>query len=45
MEYIKSGDIYATKRGGHWIVDKESIDSFYNNERFKLLELKRKINI
>lgn len=25
--------IYGTKRGGEWIVDRESIDAYYNEER------------
>jgi len=28
MHYILSGDVYATKKGGKWIVDRESIDLF-----------------
>jgi hypothetical protein len=28
MHYILGGDVYGTKKGGKWIVDRESIDSF-----------------
>jgi len=28
MHYIQNGDIYATKKCGKWIVDRESIDLF-----------------
>ena len=30
---IKTGDIYATKKGGKWYVDRESIDAFFENEK------------
>jgi predicted site-specific integrase-resolvase len=34
MRHIVAGEIYATKRrGGVWIVDRESIDEFYLSER------------
>lgn len=33
---IYAGDINAGKRGGSWIVDRESIDQFYKVEIHKL---------
>ncbi len=30
---IEEGKIYGTKRGGEWVVDRESIDAYYNEER------------
>lgn len=45
MEYIKSGDIYATKKGGNWIVDRKSIDDFYDEDRKKMFALREKLNI
>lgn len=32
MEWIDRGYIYAHERSGEWIVDRESIDSFYNQD-------------
>lgn len=31
--WIDEGYIYAFKRSGEWIVDRESIDDWYNSER------------
>jgi excisionase family DNA binding protein len=31
--YIIEGKIYGSKQGGEWIVDRESIDSFYGEDR------------
>jgi hypothetical protein len=30
---INEGKIYADKKGGGWIVDRESIDTYYNETR------------
>lgn len=30
---IGENKIYGTKKGGEWIIDRESIDRFYNAER------------
>ncbi len=30
---ICENKIYGTKKGGEWIIDRESIDRFYNAER------------
>ena len=30
---IRENQIYGTKKGGEWIVDRESIDAFYNADR------------
>jgi len=38
MRHIKLGEIYGTKRFGHWIVKQESIDQFYEEEEAILLE-------
>ena len=32
MECIKSGDIKASKRRGKWIVDRHSIDKYYESD-------------
>ena len=32
MRWIKEGHIYAIKKG-KWLIDRESIDDFYNSER------------
>ena len=33
MEHIESDDIYATKKGGKWFVDKLSIDEFMMEDK------------
>lgn len=39
LDLIKEGKIYGTKaEGGEWIVDRESIDAYYNEERLALQE-------
>lgn len=30
---IAEGIIYGTKRGGEWVVDRESIDAYFNEDR------------
>lgn len=30
---INEGKIYGSKKGGEWIVDRASIDSYYNEDR------------
>lgn len=32
-KFILENKIYGTKKGGEWIIDRESIDRFYNAER------------
>jgi excisionase family DNA binding protein len=32
-KWIAKGFIYATKKGGKWVVDRDSINSFYNRDR------------
>jgi len=39
LDLVKEGKIYGTKaEGGEWIVDRESIDVYYNEERLALQE-------
>ena len=33
MNYINEGHVYAFKRTGKWIVDRESIDDFFLSDR------------
>ena len=37
MKWIDEGYIYGSKRSGKWIVDRQSIDDFYNQERLQIL--------
>jgi hypothetical protein len=30
---IALNEIYGTKRGGEWVVDRESIDAYFNRDR------------
>jgi excisionase family DNA binding protein len=32
-KWIDDGQIYAHKRSGHWIVDRESIDDWFSSEK------------
>lgn len=34
MKWIDAGYIYAHKRTGEWIIDRNSIDDWYNSERY-----------
>jgi hypothetical protein len=34
LKWINEGHIYAFKRSGEWIIDRESIDDWFNSERF-----------
>jgi len=34
---IFENKVYGTKKGGEWIIDRESIDRFYNAERDALM--------
>jgi hypothetical protein len=38
MSFVKSGDIYATKKRGKWIVDRESIDLFMLSDKIAAKE-------
>jgi excisionase family DNA binding protein len=39
LDLIKEGRIYGTKaEGGEWIIDRETIDAHYNEERLALQE-------
>jgi hypothetical protein len=33
FKWINDGHIYAHKRSGEWIIDRESIDDWFNSER------------
>lgn len=33
-KWIEEGHVYGFKRSGHWIVDRESIDAWYESDRF-----------
>jgi len=33
LNFIKTGDIYASKKVGKWYVDRESIDAFFESEK------------
>lgn len=33
LKWIHDGHIYAHRRSGEWIVDRESIDDWFNSER------------
>ena len=35
-KWLVDGDIYGVKKDGKWIVDRESIDAFYNSERLQM---------
>lgn len=35
-EWINSGHIYAHKRTGQWIVDRESIDDWFSQDKVRL---------
>jgi predicted site-specific integrase-resolvase len=37
--YVASGDIYASRKGGKWFVDKESIDAFFMADKVTIKEL------
>jgi Na+/H+ antiporter NhaA len=34
LAWINEGYIYAFRRTGGWIIDRESIDNWYNKDRF-----------
>jgi Na+/H+ antiporter NhaA len=34
LAWINEGYIYAFRRTGSWVIDRESIDSWYNKDRF-----------
>lgn len=34
LAWINEGYIYAFRRTGSWIIDRESIDKWYNKDRF-----------
>jgi hypothetical protein len=34
LAWINEGYIYAFRRTGSWIIDRESIDNWYNKDRF-----------
>ncbi|MBI5193256.1 MAG: helix-turn-helix domain-containing protein [Nitrospirae bacterium] len=33
LKHIREGDIYGIRKGGKWVIDRESIDEYYNTER------------
>ena len=37
MKWLDEGYIYGSKRSGKWIVDRKSIDNYYNEERLQIL--------
>ena len=39
VRYVASGDIYASRKGGKWFVDKESIDAFFLADKVTVDEL------
>jgi hypothetical protein len=38
MVHIKSGEIYASHKGGKWYVDKDSIDTFHLGNNVQIEE-------
>ena len=34
LSWINEGYIYAFRRTGSWVIDRESIDNWYNKDRF-----------
>ena len=38
MKWVNEGYIYGNKRSGKWIIDRDSIDSYYNSERLTAWE-------
>jgi len=36
MRFIEEGDIYAVKKRGKWVIDRESIDAFYSSDRIAI---------
>lgn len=38
MMYIKTGNIYGTKKGGKWYIDKYSIDEFMQSDKMFVKE-------
>ena len=38
MRYIKDSSIFATRKGGKWYVDKQSIDSFFHRDEIYIEE-------
>ncbi len=33
MKWVDEGYVYGHKRSGKWIIDRDSIDNFYNQDR------------
>jgi hypothetical protein len=38
MKHIGAGEIYASRKGGKWYVDKESIDAFHMGSSVQIEE-------
>lgn len=36
MRWLDEGYVYGSKRSGKWIIDRTSIDSFYNQDRLQI---------
>jgi Helix-turn-helix domain len=47
MQFVRAGDIYGTKKGGKWYIDRFSIDRFFGDENARvsdaLADLKRRV--
>lgn len=37
MKYVKTGEIYGTRKGGKWLIDQRSLDTWLEEEKIKLL--------
>ncbi|MCE5208976.1 MAG: helix-turn-helix domain-containing protein [Chloroflexi bacterium] len=39
MKYVRSGVIYGTRKGGKWLIDRTSLDTWLEEDKIKLLNL------
>ena len=39
MKYVNAGVIYGTRKGGKWLIDRASIDTWLEEDKIKLLNL------
>lgn len=37
MKWIDEGHVYASKTSGKWIIDRTSIDDYFNKDRLQLI--------
>ena len=42
MKYVRLGVIYGTRKGGKWILDRESIDSWLEEDKIRMLRQGRR---